>query len=420
MSAGICLVRWMFSICICVAVAYTNHDDKLLSTGDIDTEINNEDRMDKPTVDDNLRSAARKRFYKTFPKPSSVDMQTLGDVRALVQTLGPNKDKFDERTLLPDKRAYMHDAFEMTLELLKANADTLETLTGDVKMMKSNVETRLDTLTDDVEMIKANTETRLETLTGDVKMIKSELMTKLDEYKTISDMQKANAEKLEILTKYVARHILYSSCLEYLNAGFTKSGEYQIYIPHTMNRLNVYCDQDTDDGGWLVFQRRQDGSVDFYRDWADYKAGFGELTGEFWLGNDHLHSLTQDQQELRVDLADFNGSTAYAKYSKFGVGSVSEKYVLTVNGFSGTAGDSLGVHNGMMFSTMDRDNDVHSGSCAQTHRKGAWWHNRCGYSNLNGIYYDTDKIDETGVFWYRWKNKWESLKITEMKMRPRQ
>jgi hypothetical protein len=92
----------------------------------------------------------------------------------------------------------------------------------------------------------------------------------------------------------------------------------------------------TDGGGWTVFQRRQDASVDFYRGWQDYKNGFGDLNGNFWLGLDKIHRLTQsDQSLLRVDLMDFGHDTAYAKYGEFSVASESENYKLNVGGFSG-------------------------------------------------------------------------------------
>ena len=169
----------------------------------------------------------------------------------------------------------------------------------------------------------------------------------------------------------------------------------------------------------MVFQRRHDGSEDFFREWADYKKGFGEITDEFWLGNDYLNHLTRDAQELRVDLMDFDGNTAYAKYPKFAVGSELEQYALTVTGYSGTAGDSLEYHNGSGFSTKDRDNDSDSSSsCAQVY-KGGWWYNNCHYSNLNGIYLDSAMNDDTSVRWYHWKSN-ESLKKSEMKIRPKQ
>ena len=99
---------------------------------------------------------------------------------------------------------------------------------------------------------------------------------------------------------------------------------------------------DTDGGGWTVFQRRLDGSVDFYLGWESYKRGFGNLNKEFWLGNDNLHRLTAaDDVKLRVDLEDFDGNIKYAEYTTFKVASEADKYRLLIEGYSGTAGDAM-------------------------------------------------------------------------------
>lgn len=162
-----------------------------------------------------------------------------------------------------------------------------------------------------------------------------------------------------------------------------------------------------------------DGSVDFYRDWQDYKDGFGSLEGEFWLGNDNIHWLLAGHRknELRVDLMDFNGNIAYAKYSTFDVGPESDNYVLTVDGYSGDAGESLKHHSGLPFSTRDRDNDKVSSSCSQSY-KGGWWYNACHDSNLNGLYTtDTNKDHGENVVWYYWKKSRYPMKFVEIKFR---
>ncbi|XP_078349175.1 ryncolin-1-like [Oculina patagonica] len=207
------------------------------------------------------------------------------------------------------------------------------------------------------------------------------------------------------------------NCAEVYQSGDKISGVYKIY-PDGLGEFEVFCDQKTAGGGWTVFQKRRDGSVDFFRAWDDYKRGFGNLNGEFWLGLDKIHRLTvSSSNKLRVDLEDIHGKTAFAEYSSFSVASERAKYQLNLGSYSGTAGDSLPYHRGAQFSTKDRDNDEASGSCSLA-RKGAWWYKACAHSNLNGLYLN-GKIDSKGMWWHHWKNSNESAKKSEMKIRPK-
>ncbi|XP_078498160.1 ficolin-1-like isoform X2 [Lissotriton helveticus] len=130
------------------------------------------------------------------------------------------------------------------------------------------------------------------------------------------------------------------NCKELLDRGVLLSGWYTI-CPEDGKPMTVFCDMDTDGGGWIVFQRRWDGSVDFFRDWKTYKRGFGNQLTEFWLGNDNLHNLTANgNYELRIDLEDFDRIKYFAQYSAFKIGSESEKYKLMYQAF--TAGNADG------------------------------------------------------------------------------
>ncbi|XP_019495272.1 PREDICTED: ficolin-1-like [Hipposideros armiger] len=209
------------------------------------------------------------------------------------------------------------------------------------------------------------------------------------------------------------------NCKELLTRGHSLSGWYTIYLPDCQP-LTVLCDMDTDGGGWTVFQRRVDGSVDFYRDWATYKQGFGSQLGEFWLGNDNIHALTaQGNSQLRVDLVDFEGNRQFAKFTSFKMAGEAEKYKLVLGAFvGGNAGDSLTTHRNKFFSTKDRDHDQSSHSCAELYR-GAWWYGNCLASNLNGPYLTGSQDGyRGGINWKSGKEYNYSYKVSEMKVRP--
>ncbi|XP_062597799.1 ficolin-2-like [Saccostrea cucullata] len=197
------------------------------------------------------------------------------------------------------------------------------------------------------------------------------------------------------------------------------SGVYRVYPGGLRRGIDVLCDMDVDDGGWLVVQKRLDGSLDFFRDWADYQFGFSDGTNELWIGNEFLHLLTsQALYELRVDMADFDGESRFAKYKVFVVGNRETKFRLTIGGYSGTAGDSLSSHNGMLFSTKDVDNDLASGNCAASF-KGGFWYSNCHTANPNGQYLKGNHESMAdGINWKTWRGYKYSLQTFSMKIKP--
>jgi len=131
------------------------------------------------------------------------------------------------------------------------------------------------------------------------------------------------------------KFVVWKNCAEVYKSGDKISGVYKI-DPDGLGEFEVFCDHKTAGGGWTVFQKRRDGSVDFFRAWDGYKRGFGNLNGEFWLGLDKIHRLTvSSSNKLRVDLENTYGKTAFAEYSSFSVASERAKYQLSLGSYLG-------------------------------------------------------------------------------------
>ena len=211
-------------------------------------------------------------------------------------------------------------------------------------------------------------------------------------------------------------------CLGYNNTHFNakSSGVYTIvnFCGVKCSNTRAYCDTSSGGGGWLVVQRRQDGSIDFNRGWVDYEDGFGSLTGEFWYGLRPLHCLTnQGQWEMRIDFTLTDGTKSYLSYSSFKIGPASFNYQLSISGYQGIASrDPVSGHpiDGKPFTTKDRDNDNWSGGNCAVHEAGGnaggWWYNRCSDLKPNHQYKSTYGIVYSGSY--------KATSFTEMKIRP--
>ncbi|XP_063838139.1 ficolin-2-like isoform X2 [Ostrinia nubilalis] len=298
-----------------------------------------------------------------------------------------------------------------------SNLDTrLSVLEGNLKSVVAGVDSIISTIAEVKNRQTSRTYTKADTGSPGV----VDALGLINEFRRTLHEQKAKKCECKSGGRFDRSERYPTDCHEIQMQGFNVSGIYKIK-PEDMEPFYVLCDLTTAGGGWTVFQNRFDGSQDFYKTWSDYKHGFGNLAGEFWLGLEKLNYLTnQKLYELRVEMETQRGQEAYAGYSVFTVGPEHEGYrISTLGTYYGTAGDSLAYHAGQKFSTLDMDNDEwKDGACASEHG-GAWWYKECDKSNLNGKYATaTDEHRGQSIYWISFKAPNSPLSKTKMMIRP--
>lgn len=230
---------------------------------------------------------------------------------------------------------------------------------------------------------------------------------------------------------YYYHPMMLKDCLDWYENGHTQSGVYNVLISGKY-AIPVYCDMDTAGGGWIVFQRRFNGKLDFNRVWEEYKWGFGDTKGEYWLGNEYVSELTSaNNQEFFISATSFSNETNQCHYEEVFVHNEENGYELTFGAFRsipttdgsfsnvGLSKDQHSMYR-MKFTTNDKDNDLHEKNCAIYFSNG-WWYDRCFSENFNGPYQQNGTVVKQwhGVIWGDWKTMNKSLKSTKMMLRRR-
>uniref|UniRef100_A0A182YF72 Fibrinogen C-terminal domain-containing protein n=1 Tax=Anopheles stephensi TaxID=30069 RepID=A0A182YF72_ANOST len=244
------------------------------------------------------------------------------------------------------------------------------------------------------------------------------LQTQLEAFESRMQKQFDGIQLYIKLNRIELEHIKKTTAESLMNKD---SGVYFVNLNPSANAsFAVYRDGSNNHGfgsNWTVFQRRFDGTVDFNRNWTEYRNGFGNLHREHWLGLEKLRKLLDtERHELLIVMKDFEGVTAFAKYDNFKIGTESEMYALKSLGtYSGIAGDSFSTQLNHKFATADQDT---AGKCADTFQSGTWF-SSCYQSNLNGVYLKGGKqTANKGLHWYFFRGYYYSLKATKMMVRP--
>eukprot|EP00112_Aurelia_sp_Birch-Aquarium-sp1_P018058 Seg4254.1 transcript_id=Seg4254.1/GoldUCD/mRNA.D3Y31 product=Ficolin-1 protein_id=Seg4254.1/GoldUCD/D3Y31 len=246
---------------------------------------------------------------------------------------------------------------------------------------------------------------------------------KTDEYREVTSENDLpqNKEGYKIWKKIVEKEL--RSCKDLKEQGFTINGVYDLQRDDGTT-FKAFCDMTTNNGGWTVLQRRINASVSFDRDWAEYVMGFGNPSGNHWLGLEAMHQLTKTGNViLRFDLKRSDGSVGFAEYEKFTIATASEKYKINYRWYKGNIGDALNIYSlGRPFSTKDKDNDDSNAKNCATLYKGAWWHGDCFWVNLNNIYPGSQPSTVLPLLadtmsWHTGRNGFGGIVYSEMKLR---
>ncbi|CAL4094766.1 unnamed protein product, partial [Meganyctiphanes norvegica] len=271
--------------------------------------------------------------------------------------------------------------------------------------------------------------TTVQTGLDQVRTMVEGLQEKVDEL-TASRQQPQQSGRDSVSSKALtSKHETYTDkikpryCHDIYIQGGRQDGVYKIYPSwNSTQSVKVWCEFDVgSEIGWTIILARMptENPVNFSRGWDDYKAGFGDSHNEYWIGLSLLNEITFSHcyQVLQVSLHSWDQTSRYAQYKDFSIDDEESGFKLTVGRYSGDAVDALAYHNGMKFTTKDKDNDLRgSGACADINDIGGFWYNNCYHTNPFGVL--RKKGDSEGMRWNKWLNG-QNLKKIIFKISPR-
>ncbi|XP_006866777.1 PREDICTED: angiopoietin-2 isoform X3 [Chrysochloris asiatica] len=374
-----------------------------------DAPLDYDDSVQRLQVLENIMENNTQWLMKVLNQTTRLELQLLEhslstnklEKQILDQTSEINKLQ-DKNSFLEKKVLDMEDKHVVQLRSIKEEKDQLKVLVSKQNSIIEELEKQLVTATANNSVLQKQQHDLMETV-----------------HNLLSLMSTSNSAKTSLVAK--EEQIIFRDCAEAFKSGLTTNGIYTLTFPNSTEEIKAYCDMESSGGGWTIIQRREDGSVDFQKTWKEYKAGFGNPSGEYWLGNEFVSQVTnQKHYVLKIYLKDWEGNEAHSLYDHFYLSSEELNYRIHLKGLTGTAGKISSISQpGNDFSTKDADNDKCICKCSQM-LTGGWWFDACGPSNLNGMYYpqkqNTNKFN--GIKWYYWKGSGYSLKATTMMIRP--